>query len=93
MVKLYLYLSLNEYNFNVVPLCGFLANRQSHSLLGLCGPQISLTERLLNRRVMFCAKKADGLEIMLNIHIDPCFRESFSERAPVPFGKTLLIVH
>lgn len=55
--------------------------------------QISLTKRLLNRAVMFSVQEADGLEIMLNIHIDPCFPKPFSKCALVPFGKTLLILY
>lgn len=56
-------------------------------------PQISLTKRLLNHAVMFSVQEADGLEIMLNIHIDPCFPKAFSKCSLVPFGKTLLIVY
>ncbi len=56
-------------------------------------PQISLTKRLLNHAVMFSVQEADGLEIMMNIHIDPCFPKAFSKCALVPFGKTLLIVY
>jgi len=51
------------------------------------------TKRLLNCAVMFSVQEADGLEIMLNIHIDPCFPKPFSECALVPFGKTLLILY